>query len=129
MPFIPIASAFVIAIVGALAVGFRSGYPFGALLLGATTVAAMTGLASSVLQFVPPRHYLIAAAVAGTLLGLLVGPLLAAAETIGFGDVRGITALIWPVAVVAGLVLSRLSGMQLPTPRRWRRPRPGVGRG
>ena len=121
MPLIPIASAFVIAIIGALAVGFRPGYPFGALLLGATTIAAMTGLAASVIQFVPQRYYLLAAIVAGTAVGLLVGPLLAMAEVIGFGDVRGASALVWPVAAVASLILSRASGMQLPSLRR-RRP-------
>lgn len=120
MRFIPIISAFVVALIGGIAVGLRPGYPFGSILIGAAIVAAMTGLASSVLQFVSNRFYLLAATIVGVALGLLVPPMLGMAEVIGFGDVRGAASVVWPVAVVVGLVLSHEAGMQLPRLRRWR---------
>lgn len=120
MQFMPIVAAFVIALVGGVAVGFRPGYSFGTLFMGATIVAAMTGLAASVLQFLPQRAFLFVAAIAGSILGLLVPPMLQWAEVLGFGDVRGPVSLVWPVAAVTALLLSRASGMQLP---RLRRPR------
>jgi len=119
MPLVPIVYAFVIALIGAVAVGLRPGYPFGALLLGATIVSAMTGLAASVLQFLAPRYFLVGAIVLGTTLGLLVGFMMRSADVLNFGDVRTAANLVWPVAVVAGLVLSRMSGMRLPSA--WRR--------
>jgi hypothetical protein len=129
MRFMPMAAAFTIALIGAVAVGLRPGYPFGALVLGATIVAAMTGLAASVLQFLPPRYFLPVSAVAGSALGLLVAPMLGMAQVLGFGDVRAPAALIWPVATVTALVLSRASGMLLPPlrHRRRRRHHPNAG--
>jgi hypothetical protein len=123
MRFMPLVSAFVIALIGAVAVGLRPGYPFVTLLIGATIVSAMTGLAASVLQFLPQRLFLPTAVVAGSVLGLLVVPMLGWAEVFGFGDVRAAAALVWPVAAVAGLLLSRASGLDFPTTRR-RRPNP-----
>jgi len=122
MRFMPLISAFVIALLGAMAVGLRPGYAFGSLLLGATIVSAMTGLAASVLQFLPQRHFLPAAIVAGCILGLMVAPMLGWAEVLGFGRVRGAASVVWPVAAVSGLLLSRASGMDFPAMRR-RRPR------
>jgi len=121
MRFMPIVSAFVIALLGAVAVGLRPGYPFGALLMGATIVAAMTGLAASVLQFLPQRHFLPAAIAVGCLSGLLVVPMLNWAQVLGLGHVRNAAAVVWPVAVVVALLLSRASGLDFPTMRR-RRP-------
>jgi hypothetical protein len=118
MRFMPIVSAFVIALLGAVAVGLRPGYPFDMLIIGATIVAAMTGIAASVLQFLPQRRFLPAAITAGVILGLLVAPMLNWAQVLGYGDVRGVAAVVWPVAVVAGLLLSRASGLDFPTMRR-----------
>jgi hypothetical protein len=121
MRFMPIASTFVIALLGAVAVGFRPGYPFDTLLLGAVLVSAMTGIAASVLQFLPQRLFLPAAIAAGCVLGLLVAPMLNWAQVLGWGDVRGAASLVWPVAAVSGLLLSRAAGLDFPTMRR-RRP-------
>lgn len=121
MRLLPILYAFIIALVGAVAVGLRPGYPFGALLLGATIVAAMTGFASAILQFSPQRYFPIVAVVAGCVLGLIVGPMLGWAQVLGFGGVREPVLLIWPLAIVSALLLSRESGMRLPTAHR-RRP-------
>lgn len=121
MRFMPIASTFVIALLGAVAVGFRPGYPFDTLLLGAVLVSAMTGIAASVLQFLPQRLFLPAAIAAGCVLGLLVAPMLNWAQVLGWGDVRGAASLVWPVAAVSGLLLSRAAGLDVPTMRR-RRP-------
>jgi hypothetical protein len=118
MRFMPIVSAFVIALLGAVAVGLRPGYPFDMLIIGAAIVAAMTGIAASVLQFLPQRHFLPAAIAAGVILGLLVAPMLNWAQVLGFGDVRGTASIVWPVAAVAGLLLSRASGLDFPTMRR-----------
>jgi len=118
MRFIPLVAAFVIALVGAVAVGLRPGYPFDSLLIGAAIVSAMTGLAASVLQFLPARRFLPVAVISGAVLGLLVAPMLRWAEVLGFGEVRGAAALVWPVAVVAGLLLSRASGLDFPAMRR-----------
>lgn len=121
MRFLPIVAAFVIALLGAVAVGLRPGYPFDTLLIGATMAAAMTGLAASVLQFLPQRYFLPTAVIAGCVLGLLIAPMLNWAQVFGFGDVRNAAAVVWPVAVVAALLLSRASGLDFPTMRR-RRP-------
>jgi hypothetical protein len=121
MGVLPIVAAFVIALLGAMAVGLRPGYPFDVLLIGATMAAAMTGLAASVLQFLPQRYFLPTAVLAGCVLGLLVAPMLNWAQVLGFGDVRGAAAVVWPVAVVTALLLSRASGLDFPTMRR-RRP-------
>lgn len=73
------------------------------------------------LQFLPQRSFLPAAIIAGSVLGLLVAPMLSWAEVIGFGEVRGAAIVVWPLAAVAGLLLSRASGMDFSTMRR-RRP-------
>jgi hypothetical protein len=121
MPLVPILSAFVIALLGAMAIGLRPGYSFGTLLLGATIVSAMTGLAASVLQFLPSRYFLPGAIVLGGGLGLMVGAMLGWAHALDFGAVRSTVDLVWPVAAVTGLLISRASGMQLPALRRRRR--------
>lgn len=120
MPLIPMIAGFVIALAGAVIFAFRPGFPFGTLVLGATIVAAMTGLAASALQFLPKRYFLAVAVVAGSIMGLLVALMLRWAEELGFGDVRGTTTFVWPVATVAALLLSRASGMRLPSLRRRR---------
>jgi hypothetical protein len=120
MRFMPIVFSFLIALVGAAAVGLRPGYPFATLLMGATIVAAMTGLAASVLQFLPQRLFLPTAIAAGCVLGLLVAPMLNWAEVLGFGDARGAASVVWPLAAVVGLLLSRASGLDFPTMRRRR---------
>jgi hypothetical protein len=118
MRFLPIVAAFVIALIGALAVGLRPGYAFDTLLIGATIAAAMTGLSASVLQFLPQRLFMPVAVVAGAVLGLLVAPMLTWAQVLGFGEVRGAASLVWPAAVVSALLLSRASGLDFPTMRR-----------
>jgi hypothetical protein len=120
MRFLPIAATFVIALLGAAAVGFRPGYAFSTLLLGAVIVAAMAGIAASVLQFLPQRLFLPSAIVAGSVLGLLVAPMLNWTQVLGWGDVRGAASIVWPVAAVAGLLLSRAAGLDFPTMRRRR---------
>lgn len=120
MRFMPIVSAFAIALIGAVAVGLRPGYPFSSLLIGAAIVAAMTGLAASVLQFLPQRHFMPTAIIAGVILGLMVGPMMNWAQVLGFGDVRSPASVVWPVAVVTGLLWSRASGLDFPTMRRRR---------
>jgi hypothetical protein len=114
MRVMPIVSAFVIALIGAMAVGLRPGFPFSALLLGATLVAALTGVAASVLQFASERYFSAAAILTGAALGMLVPTLMDLAQSIGFGDLRGGSAVVWPVAAVVGLLFSRSSGMRLP---------------
>jgi hypothetical protein len=126
MPLVPIVFAFALALAGALALGFRPGYPFGPLLFGATIVAAMSGIAASVLQFLPQRYFVLFGLAAGTLLGLLVTPLLGVAETLEFGEVRGAVAWVWPIALVAALLWSRALGMRLPALRRRRHAAPRV---
>jgi hypothetical protein len=120
MRFMPILSAFVIALIGGIAVGLRPGYSFGTLFVGATLVAAMTGLAASVLQFLPQRYFMPVAIVAGVILGWMVSPMLNWAQVMGFGDVRGPASLIWPIAIVTGLLWSRSAGLDFPTMRRSR---------
>ena len=120
MRFMPLGVAFLIALVGALALGLRPGYPFATLLIGATIAAAMTGIAASVLQFLPQRGFVPAAILGGAALGLIVTPLLTWADALGVGDARRAVAIVWPVAVVAGLLLSRASGLDFPSPRRRR---------
>jgi hypothetical protein len=120
MRFIPMASAFIFALAGAVAVGLRPGYPFGGLLLGATAVAAMAGLGASAIQFVPRRYFVPVAVLGGTALGLLVALLLGAADGLYVGDVRGSVTAVWPAAVVGALLLSRASGMRMPGLRRRR---------
>lgn len=120
MRFMAMVSAFVIALVGATAVGLRPGYPFGTLLLGATILAAMTGMAASVLQFLPQRYFFSATIAGGIALGLLVATLLRAARVLDFGDVHGATIVVWPVAAVVALFLGRASGMQMAKLRRRR---------
>ncbi len=120
MRFMPIAAAFVIALIGSVAVGLRPGYSFGSLLMAATIVAAMTGLAASVLQFLPQRSFMPAATLSGVILGLMVGPMMNWAQVLGFGDVRGPASVVWPVAVVTGLLWSRTAGLDFPTMRRRR---------
>jgi len=117
MPFLPIAAAFTVGLIGAVAVGYRSGYSFGSLVMGATLVAAMTGLAASVLQFLPQRGFVPAAVVAGVVLGLLATAAMQWAEVVGFGTLREPVAIVWPVAIVTGLLLSRASGMDAPKMR------------
>ena len=124
MPVLPIVSAFVLALIGAVAVGLRPGYSFEALLIGATLTAAMVGVAASVLQFVPQRTFLLFAIITGCALGLMVDPTLHAARGLGFGDVRQATSLICPVAAVAALIVSRSAGLALPTLRRRRTANP-----
>jgi hypothetical protein len=70
-----------------------------------------------VLQFLPQRHFLPAAIVSGCALGLLVAPMLHWTQAIGFGDVRGAVSVVWPVAAVSGLLLSRAAGLDFPTMR------------
>jgi hypothetical protein len=82
----------------------------------------MAGLAASVVQFLPPRHFFLFAVIAGCGLGLLVEPALDAARGLGFGDVRQSTSLIWPVAAVTALLLSRSAGLAIPRLRRRRTP-------
>lgn len=118
MPLMPMGSAFVIALLGAVAVGLRPGYTFGTLLLGATIAAAMAGLAASAAQFLPGRYFLPTAVIGGSILGLVVAAMLRAARVLDFGDVHDATALIWPVAIVSALMLSRSWGMHLPRLRR-----------
>ena len=118
MNFLPILAAFAIALIGGIAVGLRPGYSFQALLIGATLVAAMTGLAGSVLQFLPRRGFMPTAIIAGVILGVIVTPMLDWAQVLGFGRVREPVAIIWPVAIVTGLIWSRSSGMDAPTMRR-----------
>ena len=118
MRLIPMTSAFVIALLGAVAVGLKPGYPFGTLVFGATIVAAVTGIAASVLQFLPDRHYALVAVVAGVSLGFLVARMMGIAEALGFGDVRRVSTVVWPTAVVAALLISRAFGMHLPRFRR-----------
>lgn len=120
MRVMPMVSAFVIALVGAVAVGLRPGYGFAPLLLGATIASAMTGMAASALQFLPQRYFLPAAILGGSLTGLVVGALLQAAQVLDTGPVRGMTLGVWPATVVAALVVSRVSGMKLPRLRRGR---------
>jgi hypothetical protein len=125
MRFMPIAAAFVIALVGGMAVGLRPGYSFGSLVMAATIVAAMTGLAASVLQFLPNRRFDLVAVIVGCVLGLLVPPMLAWAQVLGVGPVRGAASVVWPVAVVTALLISHGAGMQMP---RLRGGRPGLPR-
>ena len=120
---IPLVAGFLLALGGALIVGLRPGYPFTTLLIGATIVAAMAGLAASVLQLLPQRHFILAAVIAGSLLGLVVAPLLSTVEALGAGDVRGAATFVWPAALVAALLLSRAAGLRMPPRRR----RPAVG--
>jgi hypothetical protein len=120
MSFMPMVSAFCLALIGAVAVGLRPGYSFGMLMLGATISAAMAGLAASVAQFLPRRYYFVAIVIGGCVMGLVVGGMLRAARVLEFGAVRDATALIWPVAIVTALVLSRNWGMHLPRLRRRR---------
>jgi hypothetical protein len=115
---LPMGAAFFIGLVGAVAVGYRTGYSLGSLLMGATLVAAMAGLAGSVLQFLPQRAFLPAAVIAGVILGLLVPPALHWLEVMGFGTVRDPVAIVWPVAIVTALIWSRASGMNVPTMRK-----------
>ena len=121
MSLIPIATAFVVALVGATAIGLRPGYSFGTLLTGATMVAAVTGIVATVLEFLARHHFVPAAIVVGTIAGLLVAPLLGITQTLGIGDTRDPVIVVWPIATVAGLLFSRAAGMQLPALRR--RPR------
>lgn len=125
MLLMPVSSAFLIALVGGLAVGLRSGYPFLPILVGATLVAAMTALASSVLQFLPQRFYMAGAVLTGVAVGMVVWPMLEFAEVMGLGPVRGPLLGVWPVAAVSSLLLSRSWGMRMPHVRH--RPR-HVGR-
>jgi|SRR5690606_2656927 len=125
MHLMPIVYAFIIALVGGVAVGMRPGYPFESILLGATIAAAMTGLAATMVQFVPQRYFVLAASVGGALLGLVAGQMLGWARVLDFGPVRGPFLIVLPVAIVAGLLLSRATGMRLPS---LRRRRPGLQR-
>lgn len=118
MRFLPIVAAFTIALIGAVAVGFRPGYAFSTLFIGATTVAAMTGLAVSVLQFLPPRYFLPTAIVSSVILGLLVTQILRWSAILGFGLAQDAVALVWPVAIMAGLFWGHATGMDFPTIRR-----------
>ncbi|MCC7008804.1 MAG: hypothetical protein IT184_08315 [Acidobacteria bacterium] len=116
----PLALAFVLAVAGALATGMRPGWPFSTLLIGATLAAAMTGLVASVLQFLPERLYLPFAILAGAVVALFVSASLQAIEVMGFGSVRDTTVYVWPVAAIVTLLVSRASGMRLPSLRRRR---------
>ena len=121
MPLMPMISAFVIALAGSLIFGLRPGFPFGALLLGSTVAAAMTGVTASVLQFLPQKYFIPAAIAAAVLLGGLVTAMLTVTESLGFGGVRRGMLLVWALSIGVGLLWSRAAGMRLP-PLRRRRP-------
>lgn len=116
----PMLIAFIIAMLGAAAVAIRPGAgadDWGPLLMGAALSAAATGIAASVLQFLPPRLFGVWAIVAGMGVAFVVAALLSAAAMIGLAPIPAPTALVWAGAAIVGLFVSRASGVRLPPAR------------
>jgi hypothetical protein len=120
------AIAFVVAAIGAAAIGLRPGANWSnmaPLLTGATLAAAMTGLVASIMQFLPNRLFSPFTLVAGAVVAIAVFVLLRAGEYMGLERAPVSTAFAWALAAVVALIVSRESGMRLPALRRASRPR------
>ena len=116
----PMTIAFLVASLGAAAVGVRPGasWPdFAPLLVGATLVAAMSGLIASIMQFLPYRLFAPFTLVAGAVVALAVLVLLRAAEYMGLGRAPASTFFVWALAVMVALVVSREFGVRMPLGR------------
>jgi hypothetical protein len=116
----PMAIAFVIAMIGAAAVGIRPGSSaadWGPLLLGAALAGAMTGIVATIMQFLPQRLFLPSAVVAGMIVAFGVSALLYAAGAIWLAPVPTATVYVWAGAAIAALLVSRASGLRLPPVR------------
>ena len=116
----PMAIAFVIAIFGAAAVGIRPGSgsgDWGPILVGAALAAAMTGIAASIMQFLPQRLFVAAAVVGCMVVALSVSALLYAAGTIWLAPIPTATVFVWAASAFVALVVTRASGVRLPPVR------------
>jgi hypothetical protein len=114
--FLAFGAATLGAAVVALALSFAGGRAeWLALLLGAVSTAAMTGLIASGIQFLPNRHYSAVTVLSAIVVGLAVNVLLRAGETtMGLGRVPAATVVVWAAAVILSLIVTRESARRLP---------------
>ena len=113
----PMALAFVVALLGAAAVEIRPGAgaaDWGAIFVGATVAAAMTGIAAAIVQFLPERMFVAAAVVGGMAVAFCVSALLYAADSIWLRPITAATAFVWAGASITALVVTRRAGVRLP---------------
>lgn len=116
----PVFLSFIAAALGAAVIGLSLGFvpsraDWQALLLGAVSTAAMTGLVASGVQFLPNRHYASVTVISGVAVAILVGVLLRAGESVmGIGPVPIATGLVWAAAVIVALIVHREWSHRLP---------------
>ena len=126
----PMAIAFALSLISVLILEFRPGFDASILwpvVIGAMLTAAITGIIVTAMQFLPQRFFLPMAIVAGVAVALLVPGLLTTLSRLGLVSLRAPTTLVWPLASVTGLLISRAAGVRFPhwVPRFPRLPRIG----
>jgi hypothetical protein len=108
---------FVVALLGASVVEIRPGSSaadWASILVGAALAAAMTGIAAAILQFLPQRLFVPAAAAGGVAVALCVSALLDAGEGIWLRPIAAVTTLVWAGASIVALMVTRRAGVRLP---------------
>lgn len=99
----PMALTFVAALLGASVVEIRPGAgaaDWASILVGAALAAATTGIAAAILQFLPQRLFVPAAAVGGMAVAFCVSALLYAAEGIWLRPIPAVTTFVWAGASI-----------------------------
>jgi hypothetical protein len=112
--------AFVVAALGAAAIGLRpgAGWPdLAPLVAGATIAGAMTGLVAVIMQFLPYRLFAPFTVAAGAAVALAVLVVLRATEYMGLERAPSSTFFVWALAAIVGLIVSREAGVRLPLGR------------
>jgi hypothetical protein len=109
----PIFMAFAIAATGAVVIGLRSGGPWPPIVVGVMLAAAMTGILGVVLQFLPQRLFMPLTILSGIAVGLLISVALYAFEVMGFGAAPRSTIVVWPIATIFALLISRRDGLRV----------------
>ncbi len=119
----PMIVAFVVAAVGAIAIGMRPGAEsssWAPLLVGVALAAATTGIVGTFMQFLPNRLFGPFTFLAGAIVATAVFVLLRATEYMGFVGLPAYSAGLWGAAAIVALVVSRESGLRLPPLRKSR---------
>ena len=119
----PMAIAFALSLISALILEFRGGFDLNVLwpvVVGAVLTAAVTGIIATAMQFLPRRLFLEVTVVAGVAVALILSPLLTTFSRLWLVPLGAPTAFVWPLASVAGLLISRAAGVRFPhwVPRR-----------